>query len=320
MVKLWATLLMLHLKQTNNSTAFVSTFLAKFFNFVTFSKSVLQRQLLFVCPMYLNGEKTKPTNDSCNTKQISLWIPSELVGGCHTVGSGYACIVLNRTLQAPPQTIKQVWQNAQIRCLIDGGANHWREFLQKHCALEKLKDPEYITGDFDSITEETRKYFSAPNTKYQHTPDQNETDFTKALRFLQPLMKAQNLHEVIALQENTGRLDQIMANINTLFKLQSDTLNVYLLSSACLSWLLLPGKHTIVVPKELVACHRWCALMPIGSRANMVTTRGLKWNLSQSPLEFGYMVSTSNTYEAEEVYVETDSSLVWSMGLWTQKD
>ncbi|XP_004524025.1 thiamin pyrophosphokinase 1 isoform X3 [Ceratitis capitata] len=178
-----------------------------------------------------------------------------------------------------------------------------------------MKHPEYITGDFDSITEETRNHFSAPETKYQHTPLQDETDFTKAIRFLLPELGKRNIHKVIVLQENSGRLDQIMANINTLFKLQSERLNIYLLNSSCLSWLLLPGRHKIKIPRELIDCGQWCALMPIGSRANMVTTTGLKWNLVRAPLEFGYMVSTSNTYASDEVYVETESRLLWSMGL-----
>ncbi|XP_036343761.1 thiamin pyrophosphokinase 1-like [Rhagoletis pomonella] len=288
--------------------------------FCTLHQTTLRRPIRIPISMNLNGGNTTTTSGNSDTNEVCLWRTSELLKGCHTVGSGYACIVLNRPIQVSPPIVKKIWQNAQIRCLIDGGANHWNEFMHMHCEGEKLKLPEYITGDFDSITEETRKLFSAPDIKYQHTPNQNETDFTKALRFLQPQMKSEDIQEVIVFQENTGRLDQIMANINTLFKLQSDLLNIYLLSSACLSWLLLPGKHKIIIPKELVHCQRWCALIPVGSRANSVTTTGLKWNLSKSPMEFGHMVSTSNTYAAQEVCIETDSGLIWSMGLWAQND
>ncbi|XP_018790577.1 PREDICTED: thiamin pyrophosphokinase 1 [Bactrocera latifrons] len=264
--------------------------------------------------MCANGENFSSNFDRCKLNDTRLWSPSELVSSCPKANDNYACIVLNQSLHLPTDIAKNIWQNAKIRCLVDGGANCWKEFIHK--SNESLNFPEYITGDFDSITQETRKYFNSPYIKYQHTPDQNETDFTKAVLFLQPQLEANDIHKVIVFQETAGRLDHIMANINTLHKLQSDILSIYLLSSSSLSWLLLPGKHKIIVPKELVDCQHWCALIPIGSKADKVTTTGLKWNLTQSPLEFGFMVSTSNTYASKEVCVDTDSSLIWSMGLF----
>ncbi|XP_067640871.1 thiamine pyrophosphokinase 1 isoform X2 [Eurosta solidaginis] len=262
------------------------------------------------------NDKSRSSNcNYCNSNNERVWRPKKLLNPHHTSGSGYACIVLNRAVQVDPQLVKQIWRNAQIHCLVDGGANHWHEFLQKYCTKNELSRPQYITGDFDSITKETREYFNTPDIEYKHTPDQSETDFTKALYFLKPQLERQDICDVIVLLENTGRLDHIMANINTLYKVQSDKLNIYLLSSTCLSWLLLCGKHKILIPNELVECEHWCALIPVGSKANTVTTTGLKWNLSKSALEFGFMVSTSNTYVSEEVSVETDTCLVWSMGL-----
>nr|XP_014089186.1 thiamin pyrophosphokinase 1 [Bactrocera oleae] len=310
----WATLNILHLQRTvklavhflrQHSDLFCAKLHAK-----------LYRQKYIELLMYANGENLSSNFDCCKLNGRRLWSPSEIVSGCRKANGNYACIVLNRSLHLPTDIATNIWQNAKIRCLVDGGANCWKEFIQK--SNESVNLPEFITGDFDSITQETRKYFNSPDIKYQHTPDQNETDFTKAVRFLQPQLEANDIDKIIVFQDNTGRLDHIMANINTLHKLQSDILSIYLLSSSSLSWLLLPGKHKIVVPKELVDCQHWCALMPIGSKADKVTTRGLKWNLTQSTLEFGFMVSTSNTYASEEIYVDTESSLVWSMGLWAK--
>jgi len=42
--------------------------------------------------------------------------------------------------------------------------------------------------------------------------------------------------------------------------------------------------------------------------------------LDHAQLEFGGMVSTSNTYATEFVQVETDANLIWSMGAYEFED
>lgn len=145
----------------------------------------------------------------------------------------------------------------------------------------KLKPPDLITGDFDSITEETKEFFNNSNiTHYIHTPDQNETDFTKAVQIVKPILEQEHIQDIIVFHDTSGRFDQIMANINTLYKYEQAFFNIHLLSGNSLTWLLKPGKHSITIPIELVEEQRWCSLIPIGQEAN-VTTKGLKWNLSK---------------------------------------
>lgn len=43
-------------------------------------------------------------------------------------------------------------------------------------------------------------------------------------------------------------------------------------------------------------------------------------NLENHPVEFGGIISTSNTYSSEVVTIETDGFLYWSMGLETNED
>jgi thiamine pyrophosphokinase len=154
------------------------------------------------------------------------------------------------------------------------------------------------------------------------TPDQDATDFTKALNVLDSYVNELDVSHIIVICENSGRFDQIIANINTLFennqKPQDIARPVYILTSNSVTWLLSPTSinsiHEIHIPNDVKK--QWCSLVPISNSA-IVTTTGLKWNLENSKMEFGGIVSTSNTYDDkfDVVKVATDSPLVWSMGI-----
>ncbi|XP_065354331.1 thiamin pyrophosphokinase 1 [Calliphora vicina] len=275
---------------------------------------------------YCNYKKFIMSNDSGTKRNGGLtktyqWQPADIITQPHKVGNGHVCLVLNREIRIPQHVVTELWQNASVRCCIDGGGNRWRQFLKLHKNIEcKLKPPDMITGDFDSITEETKQYFNSKDTQYIHTPDQNATDFSKAIMAVRPILVEKHIQDIIVYHDTSGRFDQIMANINTIFKYEQDFFNIYLLSGNSLTWLLRPGKHSITIPSELVQDKRWCALIPVGQEATNVTTKGLKWNLTNHCLKFGGMVSTSNTYALCEVEVETNTPLIWSMGIFNFSD
>jgi thiamine pyrophosphokinase len=102
---------------------------------------------------------------------------------------------------------------AAIRITVDGGTNRWLNWLRKHNLEDKLKQPNLITGDLDSCFKESIAFFS--KSRVIKTVDQDETDFTKSLRVLEPFIQELNLESVIALCETSGRMDQILANINS---------------------------------------------------------------------------------------------------------
>lgn len=183
-----------------------------------------------------------------------------------------------------------------------------------------MKPPCLITGDLDSCLPETLKYFK--KTQVISTPDQDATDFTKALKVLDSFVHKLDLSHIIVICENSGRFDQIIANINTLFehnqKPKETVRPVYILTSNSVTWLLPPicinSMHEIHIPIDVKK--QWCSLIPIANSA-VVTTSGLKWNLNNDKMEFGGIVSTSNTYDdkLDIVKIATDSPLVWSMGV-----
>ena len=77
-----------------------------------------------------------------------------------------------------------------------------------------------------------------------------------------------------------GRLDHVLANIDTLFHAARLTdIPVYLVSGRSLTCLLKPGKNVIEVNDD--SRGHWCSLVPIGRPCQRVTTTGLKYNLCE---------------------------------------
>lgn len=187
----------------------------------------------------------------------------------------------------------------------------------------------------DSCYKESITFFN--QSRVVKTLDQDETDFTKSLRVLEPFIEELKIENVIVLCETSGRMDQILANINSkltaalcsshtnsilhsfpaLFKNQMKPQQVsrpvLILSANSLSWLLAAGRHQINIPESVKKL--WCSLVPF--EPTTVTTSGLKWNLKDHTMKFGGIVSTSNKYDAlsDTVEVTTDRPLLWSMGI-----
>ncbi|XP_053671788.1 thiamin pyrophosphokinase 1 [Anopheles nili] len=261
---------------------------------------------------------------------VQKWTPASLIDG-RELDDGLGIVLLNRPILLEKQYFTSLWNGAKVRVAVDGGTNRWVDFVKGNINGEnQLKPPDLVTGDFDSCNQEAMAYveqlkctngFLCLTQQIVHTPDQNATDFTKSLKVLKSHGYDGQINRVLALCESSGRLDQIMANLNTLFLAGAilPRTDVYLRSSNSLSWLLQPGEHCIDIPQRLVNERIWCSLIPIGQGC-LCRTEGLKWNLDGSrPLQFGSIVSTSNTYSSNRVRIVTDGSLLWSMGT-TPKD
>ncbi|XP_041970338.1 thiamin pyrophosphokinase 1 [Aricia agestis] len=257
-------------------------------------------------------------------KDARKWNISNIYQGHIDTSKKYAIVVLNRSILLKPDFMIKLWNNAFVRITVDGGTVRWDKYLNS-LPLEvqkSVKKPDLVTGDFDSITDEVLAKYTNEGSKIINTPDQCDTDFTKALMELNTYSQQHNieLDYVLTITQNSGRIDQILGNIQTLFlvkekKIFSDRTKVYLLCENFLAWLLLPGYHVVDIPKDILEQRKpICSLIPVGEECRSVTTTGLMWNLDNGKLKFGELISTSNTFDgSEQVTINCSNTLMWTV-------
>lgn len=220
-------------------------------------------------------------------------------------------LILNQPLAPQIGYFNILWSKALYKVTVDGAINE----LYKCTSGSTDYIPDLITGDFDSAKPEFLKLYKEKGSSVIKTPDQNYTDFSKSVKIVIEKTKGLNVDYVVVLGAFGGRLDQIFSNINTLYEVQDQTdAAILLVGEGSLATLLLAGEHNINVDTGLES--EWCGLIPISEPCMNVTTIGLKWNLEGQRLQFGSLISTSNTYDGSGVVtITTDKPLLWTMGV-----
>ncbi|CAL4950129.1 unnamed protein product [Urochloa decumbens] len=192
------------------------------------------------------------------------------------------------------------------------------------CALERVGQkgrlgkryiPEIIEGDMDSIRPEVKLFYSSQGSKISDkSHNQETTDLHKCISRIHhhtPDHEKANLC-VLVTGALGGRFDHEAANINVLY-LFSD-MRIVLLSDDCLIRLLpRTHRHELHIESSVEGPH--CGLFPVGAPSSSTTNTGLKWNLSESKMRFGSMISTSNIVQSAKVTVQSDADLLWTISL-----
>ena len=259
-----------------------------------------------------------------------------------------ALLLLNTTLR-PASALRTLWGLSSYRVCADAAANRLRDSinlalgdaeamvsgkpaemrerlvrLQHVAKMHESMVPDAVTGDFDSIRPDVLEFYRTRGCTIAHDPSQDSTDFDKALRlveaaqagYLRSSTPGAKRWTVIAFGAFGDRFDHEMASINVLHRYrQFDRL--ILMGERMTAELLPPGRHVLLPNAKIEG--PTCGLIPVGGRCDAVWTTGLRWNLRGTPLEFGGLVSSSNTLRCDDtngtvepVTVTNTQPLVWT--------
>ena len=263
----------------------------------------------------------------------SAWLGGPGSSGGTTSAAKPTLILTNSPASGDLAPCLRLWESGVLGDVLcaDGGANRLFDALRSTDEERRASFvPQFIVGDLDSLRAEVSTYYQALGTSLVQDPNQDNNDLDKCLD--QVLLRRRRGHsgdssppaEILVYGAFGGRFDQQMAAFSSLFRVANAHANsggadgtvlppkVVLLGEGNLAFLLQPGfKHTISLQASGGKEGPGCALIPIGCKADAVTTKGLKWDLNAQPLEFGHLISTSNRAVADTVEVESSHPLVW---------
>ncbi|GEN76121.1 thiamine diphosphokinase [Chryseobacterium hagamense] len=159
--------------------------------------------------------------------------------------------------------------------------------------LKKLGFPldrlDFISGDFDSHPGKENGIYEE---KFIYTPDQDKTDFRKALE----IIEERNFRKIDVLGGSGGEQDHFLGNLTVAFGYR-DRLDIKFYDEFS-EYYFIPGNFTIRNVK-----HKMISLYPFPSAEN-ITTHGLNWPLTKGNLSITSQIGTRNFAVEDAVSIE----------------
>lgn len=171
----------------------------------------------------------------------------------------------------------------------DGGANS---------AAKLNVIPDFIIGDFDSVTDETKKIFYN-KSKFIQIKRQNDTDVEKCLKFA----IKNKFSEAILLGATGDRLDHSICNLGIVLKFY-DKIKIKIVHQKSL---LIPisGEVNFKTTKgETISLYGF-------DEKTFITSIGLKYKLKKESLPFGKKESTSNVAISDLVHLKIENGIIF---------
>lgn len=189
-----------------------------------------------------------------------------------------ALLFINGT---PPESFPDL-QLYDMICCTDGAFHYLNDL---NFPLDQLT---FVSGDFDTGTDLIRNVKEQERFSFEiiETPDQNKTDFQKALEIL----AERGVHQADVLGGSGGEMDHFLGNLHVA-QLFSHLLNITFYDAY--GRYFFAEKHVVLNDVN----GKMISLYPFPVAENIKTT-GLKWPLNQETLEVTTRIGTRN--EASE--------------------
>ncbi|MCS3531808.1 thiamine diphosphokinase [Chryseobacterium sp. JUb7] len=182
----------------------------------------------------------------------------------------------------PPKSFPDPEKYGLIACT--DGAFHYLKNL--NFPLGKL---DFISGDFDSHSGKDENIYE---DKFIYTPDQDKTDFHKALE----IIVERGFKNVDVLGGSGGEQDHFLGNLTVAFGFK-DQLNIRFYDEF---------SEYYFIPKNMIindVKNKMVSLYPFPSVEN-ITTKGLNWPLTHGSLSITSRIGTRNFAVEDEVSIE----------------
>ena len=190
---------------------------------------------------------------------------------------------------------EEIYQKADKVILADGASNLISQFIED---TKKPLMPTHIVGDMDSITEETKQFFSDVPQIVDTNQDRSDLDKTLAEAYSET---------IVILGEYSGRADHLFKVFSCLCQYKEQDKQVFYLSSENLIFLVNGDEEVFLYD---YTHWNYYGLVPINGPA-LASTRGFKWDLNHQLIRMGGLISSSNKAIGNRIRVQTTEVLMF---------
>jgi len=154
--------------------------------------------------------------------------------------------------------------------------------------------PDAVVGDMDSLSKSERQSFG--NAEFVSYPaEKDETDLELALLYAQK----KGAERIVIVGIMGGRMEMTIANIMLIAHMGLNSCRIELWQGEQTGWVIRPpGDDILGHPGDTVS------LIPLGGDASGITTKGLKYSLTNEKLLFGAPRGVSNLLERTPAHIK----------------
>ncbi|ERI92863.1 thiamine diphosphokinase [Clostridiales bacterium oral taxon 876 str. F0540] len=169
------------------------------------------------------------------------------------------------------------------------------------CLYKYNINPDYLIGDFDSISKQTLEYFCTQGCKVEkYNSEKDESDTELAIIKSKEL----NADKIVFLGCTGTRLDHTLVNINLLYKCLENKINAYIMDNN--NTLFLTDKPIVIYGDK----GQYFSVLPYNSDIKELTIKGAKYCLNNYNLSVGTSLTLSNQFKETSVEINFTSGVL----------